>query len=239
MRDSPTTEPGSTDTGPESVYEALRMRIIQHDLEPGERISIGDEARRLGVSQTPVREALHRLEGDSLVVRSASRGYDVTAPIDLDGLVALFEVRLLLEPWAAREAATERLTNPGPQLRTELEALAALHGDDRSTQARRALRDRQFHLRILQASGNELLPSTFERLHAHVHIFRLYQTDSEGGTTHREHQAIARAIEDCDPDAAEQAMRAHLMGSFSRLSAVFSTEPRAARRPRDARARLR
>ncbi|WP_422116120.1 GntR family transcriptional regulator [Brachybacterium sp. UNK5269] len=222
------------------MYEALRTRIVQHDLEPGARISISEEARRLGVSQTPVREALHRLEGDRLVVRSASRGYDVTSLIDHAELVALFEVRLLLEPWAAREAATERLSNPGPRLRAELDALAALHGGGRAAQAQRAVHDRLFHLEILQASGNALLPTTFEQLHAHVHVFRLHQVDAEGAATCAEHAAITEAIEACAPDAAEEAMRAHLLGSFSRLSAGFSAGASAPSSvPREARARLR
>lgn len=226
---------------PESVYEALRTRIIQHDLEPGARISIGDEARRLGVSQTPVREALHRLEGDDLVVRSASRGYDVTSLIDHDGLVALFEMRLLLEPWAVREAATQRLTNPGRELREELTALEALRGEDRTVQAQRAMRDQRFHRAIITAAGNSFLAGAFERLHAHVHVFRLLQLDTEGRDTHTEHAAIVEAVEACDPDAAEAAMRAHLMGAFGRLSASFEAHEgaRAGKAPRAVRAHLR
>lgn len=232
--------PPSSPPGSESVYEALRTRIIQHDLEPGARISIAGEAARLDVSPTPVREALHRLEGDDLVVRSASRGYDVTSLIDHDGLVALFEVRLLLEPWAARESATARLTNPAPRLREELEILDSLQGSGRAAQAQRAVGDRRFHALIIEASGNSLLSTTFERLHAHVHVFRLFQVDGEGRQTDIEHEAIVRAIESRDPDAAETAMRAHLQGAFTRLSESFSTSSSApAERPRDARSRLR
>lgn len=232
--------PPSSLHGPESVYEALRTRIIQHDLEPGARISIAGEAGRLDVSQTPVREALHRLEGDNLVVRSASRGYDVTSLIDHDGLVALFEVRLLLEPWAARESATARLSNPASPLREELAVLGSLHGSGRAAQAQRAVGDRRFHALIMAASGNSLLPSAFERLHAHVHVFRLLQVDGEGRETYREHESIVQAIEACDPEAAEEAMRAHLLSTFARLSGSFSADgsaPVAA--PRDARSRLR
>lgn len=226
---------------PESVYEAMRTRIVQHDLEPGAHISIGAEADRLGVSQTPVREALHRLEGDNLVVRSASRGYDVTPLIDHDGLVSLFEVRLLLEPWAAREAATDRLTNPASRLRQELSGLATLRGGERAMQAQRAVRDHRFHRHIIEASGNSLLSETYERLHAHVHVFRLYQVDTEGRDTQGEHDEILRAIEARDPDAAEAAMRVHLLGSFGRLSRVLGDDdeqpPLAA--PRATRSRLR
>ncbi|MGP9537175.1 GntR family transcriptional regulator [Brachybacterium sp. AOP43-C2-M15] len=223
---------------PESVYEALRTRIIQHDLEPGARISIAEEAARLGVSQTPVREALHRLEGDDLVVRSASRGYDVTSPIGVEGLRSLFEVRLLLEPWAARQAATDRLSNPAPRLRGELEELSSLHGAGRAVQAQRAAGDQRFHRWIVEATGNHVMAAAFERLHAHVHVFRLYQTDAEGHDTHGEHTAILEAVEACDPEAAEAAMRAHLLGAFSRLSSGLPADAPPLRSTA-ARARLR
>ena len=208
----------------ESVYAALRTRIVEHSLEPGARISLSAEASRLGVSQTPVREALHRLEGDRLVVRTASRGYQVTPLVDHQRLLSLFEVRLLLEPWAAAEAATARLHNPAAGLREDLAALAAVHGETREDQARRAGLDRSFHLQILQASGNEVLTEAFDRLHAHVHVFRLHQSDAQGTLTHYEHEAILEAIEACDPRAAEGAMRAHLLGTFERLSSLLRAD---------------
>lgn len=225
--------------GQESVYEALRTRIIEHRLEPGARISIGAEARRLGVSQTPVREALRRLEGDELVVRSAARGYSVTGLIDQQGLAELFEMRLLLEPWAAREAATARLRNPARTLRRELELLESLHGAQRSVQAQRALCDQRFHDAIIDAAGNGFLATTIDRLHAHVHVFRLTQIDAEGRETYREHAAILAAVEACDPAAAEAAMRAHLLGAFERLAAAFEDTVGQDAAPREARAHLR
>jgi len=228
---------GSGPAGQEVVYEALRTRIIEHDLEPGSRISISDEARRLGVSQTPVREALNRLEGDELVVRSASRGYAVTPLIDLAGLAELFEVRLLLEPWAAREAATPRLRNPAEDLRRELEVFGALRGTGQRVQAQRALSDQRFHSIVVAAARNDVLAGAIDRLHAHVHVFRLHQIDGEGHETRSEHAAVVEAIEACNPDAAEAAMRAHLHGGFSRL--VAGADEVAVPGPREARARLR
>jgi len=212
-------------TGQDRVYQALRTRILEHQLEPGSRISISGEAQRLGVSQTPVREALNRLEGDELVVRVASRGYAVTPLIDREQLAELFELRLLLEPWAAGEAATSRLRNPARLLREELEVLERLHGTEQSVQAQRALSDQRFHEAIVDAAGNGFLATAVDRLHAHVHVFRLHQIDAEGRETYREHAAILAAVEACDPTAAEAAMRAHLHGAFQRLSAPARTAP--------------
>jgi len=214
----------SVGSGQDRVYEALRTRIIEHELEPGARISISGEAQRLGVSPTPVREALNRLEGDDLVVRIAARGYAVTPLIDLAGLAELFELRLLLEPWAAREAATTRLHNPAPILRHEVEIFAGLHGMDRTVLAQRALCDQRFHRSLIDAAGNSFLTTAMHRLHTHVHVFRLHQVDLEGRETQREHIAVAEAVEACDPDAAEEAMRVHLHGAFARLREGFGAD---------------
>ncbi|WP_341856901.1 FCD domain-containing protein [Brachybacterium sp. GPGPB12] len=78
---------------------------------------------------------------------------------------------------------------------------------------------------MLDAAGNVFLATAVDRLHAHVHVFRLHQIDAEGRETYREHAAILAAVEACDPTAAEEAMRAHLHGAFARLSAPAHTTP--------------
>lgn len=223
--------------GPDGVYRALRARILAHDLEPGARIAIGREAERLGVSQTPVREALSRLEGDRLVVRAASRGYEVTSLIGVADLAHLYEVRLLLEPWASRQAAADRLTNPIAALRRELDRFEDARAAGGDLRIALADHDSRFHGAVVRAAGNGLLTETYEQLHAHVHLFRLYRDDLGGTATIHEHHAIADAVERCDGPSAEEAMRAHLRNAFGRFSAAFADPASAG--PRDARSRVR
>src|SRR5690625_5350754 len=81
----------------EGVYDRLRELVLENRLPPDERISIDAVARELGVSQTPVREAIRQLEGDRLVVRVPGKGYQTTPLLDRNGLRDLFEFRLLVE----------------------------------------------------------------------------------------------------------------------------------------------
>jgi len=104
------------------VYSSMRASILEGEIAPGTRINIDAVSRSLGVSQTPVREVLQRLEGDNLVVYNPGRGYSTTPLLDLAELRSLFEFRLLVEPWAARSAAVDRLANPSAALEKEIAA---------------------------------------------------------------------------------------------------------------------
>src|SRR3712207_4453999 len=89
----------------DTVYEAVKALVMDDVLAPGERVSIDRLARELAVSPTPLREALARLESDGLVRKEAMRGYSVAPLLTAREVAELYELRLLLEPWAARRAA--------------------------------------------------------------------------------------------------------------------------------------
>lgn len=214
-------EPAEAGAAVSKVYAALRMTILDGEIPPETRVNIDAVARRLGVSQTPVREALQRLEGDGLLVYTPGRGYRTTPMLDLAGLRAVFEFRLLVEPWAARTAATDRLTNPGPALDTELswfEQVAARDGDVRQDML---AHDTRFHDMILSGAGNEFVRQAFAQTHCHLHVFRLYEVDVDGAITIQEHRRIWAAIRDCDPNAAETAMTEHIRNSYARSVRAF------------------
>src|SRR2546426_5899812 len=89
----------------DSVYEVIKGLVIDQRVEPGSRMNIDSLARQLTVSQTPIREALARLEADGLVIREPLRGYSVAPLLDASSFDQLYDMRLLLEPEAARHAA--------------------------------------------------------------------------------------------------------------------------------------
>jgi DNA-binding GntR family transcriptional regulator len=202
------------------VYHALRMPILDGEIPPGERINIDAVARRLGVSQTPVREALQRLEGDGLLVYTPGRGYRTTPMLDLAGLRSVFEFRLLVEPWAARAVATDRLSNPAAALEEELDAFAAVAQGDNVRQDLLG-HDTRFHATILRATGNQVVQAAYAQSHCHLHVFRLATVDADGARTIEEHRRIVQAIQDCDPTAAERAMVEHIRNSYGRSSQAF------------------
>lgn len=203
------------------VYHALRMPILDGEIPPGERINIDAVARRLGVSQTPVREALQRLEGDDLLVYTPGRGYRTTPMLDLAGLRSVFEFRLLVEPWAVRAAATDRLSNPAAALEEELDSFADVAQGDNVRQELLG-HDTRFHATILRATGNSVVQSAYAQTHCHLHVFRLATVDANGARTIEEHRRILQAIRDCDPVAAEKAMVDHIRSSYARSSAAFA-----------------
>jgi len=207
------------------VYSALRQSILEGDISPGTRINIDAVSRRVGVSQTPVREALQRLEGDNLLVYSPGRGYSTTPLLNMAELRSLFEFRLLIEPWAARSAAVDRLSNPSAALGRELEAL------ERSIESAGTMRqdlvahDARFHDMILASAGNPVVQQAYAQTHCHLHLFRLHPADVEGRITLLEHQDVRDAIAAADPAAAEEVMRAHIHNSFQRFAHAFDGQP--------------
>lgn len=211
--------PSETDP---TVYARIKAMILDGTVPPGERITIDRMARELGVSQTPVREAMQRLEGDKLVRTRQPRGYATTPLLTKRDLEMMIEVRLLLEPWAARMAAVDRASNPGRALLAELATFSGAAADGAAWKHELFRHDTRFHLLILEATGNSFLIDAYRQMHPHLHLFRLYPGDPHGTDTSHEHAEIAAAIAACDPDAAEAAMREHILRALSRFSASTS-----------------
>lgn len=203
------------------VYQALRMPIVDGKIAPGTRINIDAVARDLGVSQTPVREALQRLEADDLLAYTPGRGYRTTPVLDLAGLRAVFEFRMLVEPWAARMAAGDRLANPASALDVEIGKFEDAAGDHDDVRQKMLAHDAAFHDRILLATGNPVVRQAYAQTHCHLHVFRLYPVDADGSITIEEHRRIWAAVRGYDTAAADQAMTEHIQNSFARSSRVF------------------
>ena len=211
-------KPGFTTGG---VYENLRAQILDTRIPPGTRVNIDAVSRQLGVSPTPVREALHHLQGDNLVVAASGRGYSTTPLLNLNELRDLFEFRLLIEPWAARAAAANRLENPAHRLGAELNSFIRQTTAQEDTRQDLVTHDTKFHDFILSATGNEVIRNAYGQTHCHLHIHRLYRADVDGSITIDEHRKIWEAIRDCDPGRAEEAMYEHLTRAYLRFAMAF------------------
>lgn len=140
------------------AYEQLRALILAGDLTPGSRLAQAEMAERLGVSRTPVREALRRLAGEGLVEFHPNRGFR-TADLGLEAVLRRLEVRLLLEPGITALAAERRRDDDLRELEgaivREAEAPDAAGAHDAS---------REFHVLLARASGNVELERTLESL---------------------------------------------------------------------------
>lgn len=200
-----------------SVYAQIRSRVLRHEIPPNTHINIDALARELQVSPTPIREALKQLQGDNLVVQERGRGYRTTPILEFEELRALFEFRMLVEPWAARVASQDRLSNPGRNLTLQIEELTSLMSVQADVRYELMDHDIRFHDTILESTSNEVLRGAYAQTHCHLHAFRLRANDETGRFTVQEHVVISDAIRRRDPDAAEQAMRDHLAAAYLRF----------------------
>ncbi|REF37198.1 GntR family transcriptional regulator [Thermasporomyces composti] len=195
----------------DEVAQAVRNLLMDQTIKPGQSLIIGRLAEALGVSHTPVREALARLESEGLVVKRPQRGYFATELLTTDEMIELFELRLLLEPWAAAQVAAAARHIDVSGLRAELTRFtSALRSGPESPYRLLCDHDIRFHGLLMELCGNRQVARAFERTHCHLHLLRVQSRASKADVTVAEHEAIVTAIERRDVDGAAEAMRRHL-----------------------------
>ena len=203
------------------VYNAILDRITSLQIHPGAKITVDNLARELGVSQTPIREALSRLEAEGLVLKTYLVGYSAAPRLNRAQVEQVFEMRLLLEPTAAAKA----VAHLGDE---DQEALSALHkemlqlrGNLSPAYNEYARMDTQFHAVIATKSGNALLADALAKLHTQVHIFRLGFPTRLSAETVAEHAEILNALMHGNARASKKAMKAHILASQQRMLDLF------------------
>ncbi|HSE71552.1 MAG TPA: GntR family transcriptional regulator [Nocardioidaceae bacterium] len=210
----------------DDVYEAIKALLMDQEIPAGERISIDGLARDLGVSPTPVREALTRLESEGLATKEPLKGYRSSPLLSVEEFDDLYQFRLLIEPWAARRAA-ERMDDAGRALLEE--EMSTVHPPSGTTYEGYkwlTAHDARFHALVARLSGSRQIQQALDRTHCHLHIFRLHFERSTGTETLAEHRKIADALASGDGVAAEEAMRAHLREAMAvRLRNIYDKAP--------------
>ena len=206
----------------DEVYASLYAELMSQSIPPGSRISIDNLVREMGISHTPIREALSRLEAQGLVVKTHLVGYSAANQIDRARLAHLYDLRLLLEPYAAAKAAANISDDQLAQLQALDASMREVDASSLDGYGAFAGLDGQFHDLIAQNSGNELVHEALARLNTHVHLFRLFFHARATSEANTEHKQVLDAIIARDPKAAEVAMRAHVLASRDR----FSERPR-------------
>jgi len=199
----------------EEVYKLIRADIMSLRIPPDSRILVDSLVRDLGVSQTPIREALSMLEGVGLVSKKHFIGYCTAPTLNRRQFDELFEMRLLIEPAGASYAA-ERMSDA--DLAALAEHAAAMEpGATRASYDLFADQDSEFHSRVALGSGNILIGEALDRLHSHMHIFRLRYHRAIATEATGEHAQVVEALQRRDAEAAGAAMRLHLEKSYDRL----------------------
>lgn len=189
-----------------AAYRQLLDEIRQGRLFPGDRLRETDLADRLGVSRTPVREAIRQLEADGLVVHAPRQGATVRR-LDYAEVMELYEMRAVLESTAARLAARAASDLEIDELEAINEALGRA-GDPNAA----ARLNRQFHNVLLDAAKNRFLKKSMQSLQKALLILgptTLAEAERAEGAL-EEHRAVLAALKARDGAAAEAHMRAHI-----------------------------
>jgi DNA-binding GntR family transcriptional regulator len=214
------------------AYAALRDDIMEWRLAPGTMLQEVEQSERLGVSRTPVREALARLGADGLVAAQGGRGLVVTT-VSVESIRQLFDVRRALEQEAARLAARNRDRGVFHGLRDEFRSASELLEDGDPAHERYYDLVSRLDLAVDDATGNPYLVSTLRNLRPHLVRIRRVSRDDPARlrTAAEEHLLIVEAIIAGDAELAASATQVHLyrslhnvLASAERLTAVREEE---------------
>ncbi len=204
----------------QGAYQTLRDDIFAFRLLPGDRFTENDVAERLGISRTPVREALQRLQGDGLVRGYYRNGWEVV-PLDLARFEALYELRTLLETHAVT-----RLCQPSHAAR-RLELVAALDAVWRVPHSQReadgntvAQLDEAFHVSIVEAAGNPEATAVHQQVTDRIRIIRRldFAYGERMALTYDEHSAILAALGAADGALVVALLSAHIEDGRAEVS---------------------
>jgi DNA-binding GntR family transcriptional regulator len=203
------------------AYRQLLDEIRSGTLLPGARLRETDLAARLGISRTPVREAIRQLEADGLVIHMPRQGATIRA-LDYAEVIELYEMRAVLEGTAARLAARSASD-------VELAELAALNAELAATATSQLAQElnRQFHMMLLDAARNRFLIKSISALQKTLLILGpTTLTDStRAADAVAEHASVLRALSSRDEAAAEAAMRTHISAAMAVRVRALRTRP--------------
>lgn len=203
----------------DQVHSLLKERVLDQSYRPGDKLNVDALARELSVSSTPVRESLGRMVAEGLVQTQAYVGFFVADMPPPAYFAQLFDLREVLELWAAREAARLR---PEKHLADMQESVDAMNQYTLSKQYARfrgfSEADEAFHTSIIAATGNVPAMNVYASLRIHLHLSRLYiNRVQDTAQARRQHAEILEAILAGRPKDAAARMKQHLRSSREKL----------------------
>lgn len=209
------TDQKIADTRARKVYNSILDAIREGAYRPGDRLREEEVAQRLGVSRTPVREALGRLYEKGLVQPASGRGLAISV-LTSEQVFELYamrgELEALVAGFAAQHATAAEIAN--------FDHLNSLFAAAQSASDAAGV-NRRFHARLYDAARNRYLRDAVENLHETIALLPLTTFEKEGRATEAvaEHAAIIEAIRSRNPEAASSAARRHIENALSaRLS---------------------
>jgi DNA-binding GntR family transcriptional regulator len=211
----------------EQTYRLLRHRILRREMQAGARVSVDTIADALGMSRTPVTDALKRLAADGLVEIAPRRGTFVSGITSGDA-TEMFEVRLMIELHAARVAlAAGRSARVVSAMQGPLAAMhAANAGGTYGDYEAFIDHDRLFHVAIVGALDNERLLRMYDGINAHMYVARAHFINAvePAREAQAEHEAIRDAFLAHDADGARDRLASHIESVRDRVVAIIDRQ---------------
>ncbi|HEX5040900.1 MAG TPA: GntR family transcriptional regulator [Candidatus Limnocylindria bacterium] len=198
----------------DAIHDAVAEGILSRVLPPGWRLGEEKLASLFSVSRTPVREALMRLESESLAARNRRSGL-VVADVTAEQILEIYVIREALDGIAARQAAHFHSPVDIAALERLNDSLAAAAAE--GAWERMAALNVEFHTALARASRNEMLQRFIDQVHQAVRRFRRTTFSSAGRADEavKEHIAIIEAVKNQDEAAAEEAARSHMKNALA------------------------
>lgn len=202
------------------VYDQIKAMAVSYQFKPGERLNEGELSRRLGVSRTPLREALNRLNTEGLLTALPGKGF-FCRDLDVHEIFSLYEMRKVMETGAARlavmRASDEEIDGLLGFLERTTPGSAAL-----STQELAEL-DEEFHLQLMAMSGNAVMQQVLRNINARIRFVRWIDIDM-GDKRHgvpADHHAIAAALKARDAEQCAVLLEKHINRRQEQISAFI------------------
>ncbi|MGQ0619732.1 MAG: GntR family transcriptional regulator [Panacagrimonas sp.] len=196
----------------QEVYGQLKTLIMGFELYPGSRVTETELAARFGVSRTPVREALQRLQLEGYLTVRPKQGCFIRE-IDIEEIDQHYQVRIALELCAIELACTHMPDRELKELAREWDP-AYQPSEEQDVEAM-AARDEGFHIALAEGSGNLVLADYLQRVNHNIHIIRRldFTEDMRVDLTYKEHHGICQHLIARDVVAAQQALSQHIRRS--------------------------
>ncbi|GAB3503797.1 GntR family transcriptional regulator [Curvibacter fontanus] len=213
------------------VYEQLKCDVADFKLVPGDRFTENEVSERLGVSRTPVRQALFRLQQEGYVEVLFRNGWRVL-PFDFEQFEQLYDLRMVLETTAVQRLCADE-TKVDRALLDQIAAIWLVPAAERSTDIRQVAQwDEDFHCSLVAAAGNAEMTRVHRDVTERIRIIRRldFTKPARIDATYEEHAKILRAIQRKRSDPAVMLLRAHIQTSQAEVRKITLHQVHMARR---------
>lgn len=205
----------------DDVYEQLKRDVAEFNLVPGDRFTESEISERLGVSRTPVRQALFRLQQEGYVEVLFRSGWRVL-PFDFDQFEQLYDLRMVLETTAVHRICADD-TRVDRELLAQLAAIWLVPAEERSSDAAQVSEwDEAFHCALVAAAGNAEMARVHRDVTDRIRIIRRldFTKQMRIDATYDEHAKILKAVQRKRGDQAAMLLRAHIETSQAEVRKI-------------------